>query len=336
MLRKVALCGVPGMKHEDVTKMEAYIKEEFPQVDFQFLSEACLSKEDLIDKCKNIDVLISWDQEMDEDIYSRLNLRAYIAASTGYNAPNVEAASKYNVVVSSAKDYCKDEVATHAIMYILAFARKLFITLPYVKEGFWGLSKIGEINRFSEATVGILGFGAIGSSVAKKLSGFGSSIIACDPFVSEEAMNVLGVMKVDFDTLLKESDYLTLHTPLLPSTKMIINLEALNKMKPTAYIINTSRGGVVDQEDLYHALTNGIISGAGLDVIENEPPEDSDRKLIKLSNVMVSPHSAYLSQEASDSQLRVTAKEVGRILNNKMPINIANPEVLNNITWIKK
>ena len=334
--KKVALCGVPGMKKEDITKMEIYIKEEYPNVDFIFLSEQALEKEELISKAKDIEVLISWDQEMDEEIYEKLNLRAFLAASTGYNVANVEAATKYNIVVSNAKDYCKDEVATHAVMYILACARKLYELLPYVKEGNWGLSDVGKIKRFSNATVGILGLGAIGSSVAKKLSGFGVRIIANDPNISKESMEKLGVEKVDFETLLSESDYLSLHTPLLESTKEIINLEALKKMKPTAFLINTARGAIVNQEDLYFVLNNGIIAGAGLDVLENEPPKDSDKKLIALPNVMVTPHSAYLSVEASDAQLRITAQETGRILRNETPINLVNPQILKNLDWIER
>ena len=334
--KKVVLCGVPGMKNEDIVKMESYLREEYNNLDFLFLGENTLEKEELINNCKDVEILISWDQEVDEEVYGKLNLRAYLAASTGFNAANVEAATKYNVVVSNAKDYCKDEVATHAMMYILACARKLFLMLPYVKEGNWGLSTIGKIKSFKDSTVGILGLGSIGSNVAKKLSGFGVKIISCDPNVSSTDMEELGVIKVDFDTLLKESDYLSLHTPLLPSTKEVINLEALKKMKPTSYLINTSRGGVVKQDDLYFALTNGIIAGAGLDVLEHEPPKVSDKFLINLPNVMVTPHSAYLSEEASDAQLRITAQEAGRILRNEAPINLVNPQILVNLTWIKK
>jgi len=334
--KKVALCGVTGINKSDVVKMEAYIKEEYPKVQFEFLGELSLNKEELLEKCKDIEVLISWDQQMDEDIYDRLDLRAYIAASAGYNAANQEAATKYNVVVSNAKGYCREEVSIHAIMFILDFARRQHLIAPNVKQGNWGLSVAGKIKRFSNSTVGILGLGSIGSTVAKNLSGFGVKIIACDPFVSIEKMEELGVEKVDFDTLLKESDYLTLHTPLLKSTKEVIDLDALKKMKSSAYLINTSRGGVVKQEDLYFALTNGIIAGAGLDVIEHEPPKESDKKLIDLPNVMVTSHSAYLSEEASDAQIRITAEEVGRILRNETPINLVNPEILPNLTWIEK
>lgn len=333
--KKVILCGVPGMKTSDIEKMEKYIKEEYYNVEFKFISELVLEKDKLIEGCKDAEILISWDQEMDEDIYKELNLRAYIAASAGYNAANVVAATKYNVVVSNAKGYCREEVAIHSLMYILDFARRQHIMAPAVKEGKWELSIAGDIRRFSESVVGILGLGMIGSKVAELLRSFGVKIISYDPYVSEWKMNELGVLKVEFNQLIKESDYLTIHAPLTDVTKEMINIDVLNKMKPSSYIINTARGGIIKQEDLYIALTNGLIAGAGLDVLENEPPRESDRKIIELPNVMVTPHSAYLSDEASDSQLRITSKEVGRILRNEKPINLVNAEILPNLSWIE-
>lgn len=334
--KKVALCGVPGMKKADIEKMEKYIKEEYENAEFTFLSESVLTKEEIIEKCKDIDVLISWDQEMDDEIYEKLNLRAYCAASVGFNAANVEAATRNNVSVSNVVGYCTDEVATHTVMLILACARKLYTMLPYVKNGGWDLDVLGKIKRFSNSTVGLLGFGGIPKAVAQKLSGFGVKVIAYDPYVSAEDMKNLGAEKVDLDTLIKESDYLSLHTPLVESTKGIINKEALEKMKSTAYLINTARGQLVNQEDLYEALVNNTIAGAGLDVIENEPPMESDKKLIALENVIVTAHSAYLSQEASDAQIKITTEEVGRILRGEAPKNSVNKSILENLSWINK
>lgn len=332
--RKVALCGVPGMKKEDISKMEKYIKEEYENVDFHFLAEEVLEKEVLIERCKDIDVLISWDQEMDDETYEKLNLRAYCAASVGFNAANVDAATRNKVLVTNVAGYCKDEVATHTIMLMLACYRRLYAMVPYVKEGNWDLSIMENIKRFEDSTVGLLGFGAIPRAVAKKLSGFGVRVLSYDPFVSVEDMKALNVEKVDLDTLLRESDYLSLHTPLVDSTKHIINLENIKKMKNTAYIINTARGGLINQSDLYYALTNNLIQGVGLDVLENEPPQELDNKLIQLPNTIVTAHSAYVSDEASDLQLRTTAQIVGDILRSKIPINVVNKEVIEDLDWI--
>ena len=323
-VKKVALCGVPGMNGKDIEKLERYIKEEYENVEFSFLSEEVLRKEELIRRCEGVEVLVSWDQEMDEEIYEKLTLKSYVAASAGYNAANVPAANIYNVNVSNARGYCREEVAVHSIMFILDFARRQHLMMDYVKNGNWDLSIVGDIKRFSNSTVGILGLGSIGGTVARFLLGFGVNIISCDPNVSEEEMRNKGVTKVDFDTLVRESDFLTIHTPLLESTKGIINMDVLKAMKPESYIINTARGGCIDQEALYFALTNGLIAGAGLDVLENEPPKESDRKLIGLPNVRVTAHSGYISEEAAESQIRITAQEVGRILRGESPINSVN------------
>ncbi|WP_025640943.1 C-terminal binding protein [Schnuerera ultunensis] len=333
--KKVALCGIPGMKKEDIVKMEKYVREEYPEVDFLFLSEEVLEKEELIEKCQGVEVLISWDQEMDEETYEKLNLRAYCAASIGYNAANIEAATKNNVIVTNVPDYCLDEVATHTIMLMLACYRKLYSMVPYVKSGNWDLDVLGSIKRFEDSIVGLLGFGSIARAVAKKLRGFEVKIISYDPFVNKEEMEKLNVTKVQLNTLFKESDYLSLHTPLLDDTKEIINKDSLRKMKPTTYLINTARGGLINHEDLYQALTNNHIQGAGLDVLKNEPPKTIDKKLIALPNTIITGHSAYLSEEASDLQLKITAETVGRILNSTEPINVRNPQVLNRIDWIK-
>lgn len=334
-IKKVGLCGVPGMKKNDIEKMEKYIKEQYRDVDFTFISEDVLEKEELIEKCKDLEVLISWDQEMDDEIYERLNLRAYCAASIGFNAGNVEAASRNNVIVTNVSDYCVDEVAVHTLMMILACNRKLSKMIPYVKEGNWDLEVLGSIRRFEGSTVGLLGFGSIPKSVASKLSGFGVKVISYDPFVSEEEMKDYDVKKVELDDLLAESDYLSLHTPLVPSTDKIINKENIAKMKSTAYIINTARGALIDQKDLAEALENDLLQGAGLDVLENEPPMESDRAIIDSPNTIVTAHSAYVSDEASDSQLRITSEIVADILRSKVPINVKNPEVLDKIDWVK-
>lgn len=334
-MKKVGLCGVPGMKKNDIKKMEKYIKEEYGNVEFLFISESVLEKQELIERCKDLEVLISWDQEMDDEIYQKLNLRAYCAASIGFNASNIEAATRNNIIVTNVADYCVDEVAVHTVMMILACNRKLNLMIPYVKDGNWDLEVLGSIKRFEGSTIGLLGFGSIPRSVAVKLGGFGVDIIAYDPFVSEEQMKDFNVTKVDLDTLLKESDYLSLHTPLLPSTDKIINMENIKKMKPTAYIINTARGALINQRDLSEALENNLIQGAGLDVLENEPPKEIDREIIDSSKTIVTAHSAYVSDEASDSQLRITSKIVGNILKSKTPINVRNPQILDNIDWIK-
>jgi len=334
--KRVVLCGVPGMEESDIINIEKYVKEEYPDVDFEFLGIPALGQEEALEKLKDAQVLITWDQWLDEETYEKLNLRAYVAASTGFNAANIEAATKNNVVVSNAKDYCREEVAIHTVMFILSCARRLYEGYPDVKEGNWSFNNLGSIKRFSDSTVGFFGLGSIGSRVAEMLSGFNVKMIAYDPYASKEQLAKFNVEKVELETLYRESDYLTLHSPLTKETQDMINMDGFKLMKNTAYIINTSRGKNIKQDDLYEALKNGMIAREGLDVVYNEPPQESDWKLIELPNVMATPHSAFLSEEAFEDQIRITAQEVGRILRDEEPKNICNKEILDKLEWVKR
>lgn len=334
--RKVIFGGVPGMDKKYIDRMEKGIIKECGDVEFIFFGENTIENKELIEKYADAHVLISWDQQMNEDIYKSMpNLRTYCQASVGFNAASPDIATKYGVIVTNVSDYCIDEVANHAVALILACARKLHIMWPKVKAGIWDCAAAGNINRFAGSTVGLYGLGKISKEIAKKLRGFDVNIIANDPYVSEEEAKRYNVKMVNFDTLIETSDYLSLHTPLLLSTEEIFNKSIFERMKPTAFIINTSRGRLINQEDLYEALTKNLIAGAALDVLKNEPPKDEDRKIIELPNTIITAHSAFVSVESAEQQIDLTCKNVGRILRGEKPDYICNPEVLSKIDWIK-
>lgn len=327
MAKKVIFGGVPGMVDSDIEKMEQYVLEEYPDADFYFYGKETISKEELIELAKDAEVLISWDQEMDDEIYSSLKLRAYCAASTGFNAANIDAASRNGVYVANVPDYCMEEVSSHTVTLILSLYRRLYRMLDYVKEGNWDLTPMDNLKRFENSTVGLMGLGRIPRRVAEKLSGFGVKIIAYDPFVSEDDMIKIGVNKVDLDELLVNSDYLSLHTPLMESTEKIINRESISKMKDGAYLINTARGGLVDEEALLEALDSGKLAAAGLDVLADEPPSQIGKKLIAHKNTIITGHSSYVSIESSDEQIRKTAINVAKFLSGQIPEYILNKKL---------
>lgn len=324
MSKKVLFGGVPGMMDADIKKMERYILEEYPQVDFHFYGEQTISKEELLKIGKDADVLVTWDQEMDDEIYKTLNLKAYCAASTGYNAANIDAATRNGVYVINAADYCTNEVATHAITLMLYMYRRLYHMVDYIKEGNWDLNPMDGITRFENSTVGLMGFGRMAQAIARKLSGFGVNIIAYDPFIEEENMKALGVKKVELEELFKNSDYLSLHSPLLESTKNTVNKETIALMKDGVFIINTARGGLMDEEAIYDALCSGKIAAVGLDVLVDEPPSEIGKKIIAHKNAVVTGHSSYVSMEASDQQIRITARNVAKFLQGKIPEGTLN------------
>ena len=323
-MSKVVLVGVPGMNDQEVEAIERFIKEEAPGVEYEFLGKPVLSDDELVEKAADADIIVTWNQQMSDELYSRLKLKAFCCASTGFDAADAPSATRHGVMVTNAKDYCVDEVSAHSVMLILTMARKLWHVTENAREDRWSVDGIGNVKRLSDSTVGIFAFGSIGRGVAEKLKGFGVRMISYDPYVNSEIMTSYGVEKVSFEELLTESDYVTLHAPLTEETGGMFSKEALSMLKQSAYIINTARGRIIDQEALYEALIEGRLAGAGLDVLWNEPPLEIDKKLFGLRNVIITPHSAYFSDEAQEQQLRITARDVGRILRGERPINLRN------------
>lgn len=324
MAKKVLFGGVPGMMQAHIKKMEEYVLAEYPQAEFYFYGENTISSEKLIEIGKDAEVLISWDQEMDDRTYKALNLRAYCSASVGYNAANIEAASRNGVYVINVPDYCTHEVASHTIAFMLYLYRKFYRMVDYIEEGNWDLSPMEGIKRFENSTIGLMGFGRIPQAIAEKLRGFKVNIIAYDPFVDGKNMSDKGVEKVELEELFKKSDYLSLHSPLLESTRNIVNKDTIAMMKDGAYLINTARGALIDEEALYQALLSGKIAAAALDVLVDEPPSEIGRKIIDHENTIVTGHSSYVSREASDEQLKMTAKNVGLFLRGQVPEGTLN------------
>jgi D-3-phosphoglycerate dehydrogenase len=174
--------------------------------------------------------------------------------------------------------------------------------------------------------LGLIGMGNIGSAVAIRAKAFGMKVIAYDPYLEKDRAKLLDVELVDLDTLLKNSDFVSIHAPLTPETRGMIGEQELKKMKRTAYLINTSRGPIVKESALYEALKNRWIAGAALDVYEKEPP-DRDNPLFKLDNVVLTPHIAWYTEEALKRLKRSVAEEAIRILNGMPPKNLVNKEV---------
>jgi D-3-phosphoglycerate dehydrogenase len=196
-----------------------------------------------------------------------------------------------------------------------------------VKENRWDWKSVQPISRLKDKTVGIIGFGRIGRKVAQRLKGFEVKILSYDPYVPEEIFREYGVEKVDFETLIKESDIITVHTPLTDETRHMIGEKELRSMKREAILINVSRGGIIDEKALYKALKERWISGAGLDVLEVEPPS-KDNPLLRLDNVIITPHMAWYSNKSLDEIRRKAAEEVARALSGQIPMNLVNRDVL--------
>ena len=252
-----------------------------------------------------------------------------IAARYGIGVDNVDIpkATELGIVVTNVPDYCMDEVTDHALGMILALNRRLVPHNRSVLSGGWDTVALNQpMHRTRGATLGIVGFGRIGRSLADKAVGFGMHILTYDPLI-KPGTPLDGVTAVSFDDLLKESDFISLHVPLIPSTENLISASQLAKMKPGSILINCARGGLIDEEALAVALQTGHIAGAGLDVVEPTPP-DPNSALLSQENVIITPHTAFFSQASTLELERRTAAEVVRVLNGETPENLINPDVM--------
>ena len=249
----------------------------------------------------------------------------------GYDSVDMAAATERGICVTNVPDYCLEEVSDYAMMFILTCAKKLYQVIPAVKSGTWYFTiesrrSLEPMPRLQNQTLGIVGFGNIARTLIPKAKAFGLRVIVHDPHVPHALYRAYRVEPVSFDRLLAESDYVSLHSALTPENEKMIGLEQFKAMKPTACLINTARGGLVDEEALYTALTEGIISAAALDVLEPEPPSP-DNPLLKLDNVVVTGHAAQYSTEGEQEIWRSPWEEVARVFRGEWPRNLVNPQV---------
>jgi len=266
---------------------------------------------------------------VNKDVMDRCpNLRIISVHGVGVDRVDVEEATRRGILVTNTPGANAQSVAELAVGLMIAILRKLHSVLDKMREGKWSEARaVGVGNEIYGKKVGLVGIGNIGSRVARYLRAFEAEVLAYDPYVTEERARELGVKLVDLETLLRESDIVSIHAPLTKETYHMINEERLRIMKPSAVIINTSRGGLIDTEALYKALKEGWIAGAALDVTDPEPlPEN--HPLYKLPNVIITPHIGGSTAEAMKRIALMAAEEIVRRFNNLPPLHPVNPEVL--------
>jgi D-3-phosphoglycerate dehydrogenase len=267
------------------------------------------------------DALIVELNAVTTDMLTRLpRCRIIACASTGYDYVDWRNAAQRGIWTTHVPDYCTEEVATHTIALLLSQARRLPGLFAQVQRADWNPLPVRPIRRLQGQTLGIIGLGRIGKSVARKAQGLGMRVIAHDPYVDEATMTALGVRRVARDDLLCNSYYVTLHTPLTPETDQMINADALALMQPHAVLINTARGRLVDEAALLAALRDGRLAAAALDVLCDEPPP-ADHPLLHEPRVSLTPHSAWCSEEADLEVWQRSAEDVARVLQGQAPMH---------------
>ena len=282
--------------------------------------------EAILQVARDADAVLTTYAKVPADLIAQMT-RCRIIARFGIGVDNVDipAATSKGIVVTKVPDYCLDEVSDHAMALLLALVRKIPSSSARTHSGRWEMKAVVPIHRLRGTVLGLVAFGQIPQLVAPKAKAFGMRVVTYDPYVSDDVLQRAGVERVDFDELVKVSDYISIHTPLMPQTHHLFNADVFRRMKPGAYLVNTARGPIIDEAALAQALDQGQLAGAALDVMEKEPPGASP--LFGRDNVIITPHTSFYSEESLVDLQTKAAEEVLRVLTGKAPRNPVNPEV---------
>ncbi|MFN3974849.1 MAG: C-terminal binding protein [Dehalococcoidia bacterium] len=285
------------------------------------------SEEEVVRHAQDADAIIAVSGPFTRRVFQGLRrCKVVVRTGVGVDTVDIPAATEAGIAIVNVPDLWTREVATHAMAMLLALVRKLKSLDLAVREGRWRTAIEAPFQHLYGQTLGIVGLGRIGRAFARRARGFEFRLIACDPYIPRSVFEQEGVEPVSFQDLLRQADFVSIHTPLTPETRHMFNETALRLMKPTALLVNTARGGVVDEKALIRALQEGWIAGAALDVLEQEPPSP-DNPLLRMENVLLSPHAAYYSDRAVAGLPRRCAEEVARVLQGRLPLHLVNPEV---------
>jgi D-3-phosphoglycerate dehydrogenase len=256
--------------------------------------------QELIAGCQEADAILVTAAWVTREVMESLpRLKAVVRYGVGMDRIDLQAAQQLGVVATNVRDFCTDEMADHCLTLLLACARNLIGAVQSTRQGKWSRDTSRPVMRLRGATAGIVGLGAIGQAVAARLSALGMRLLAFDPYADTEKAQALGVEMVELHTLLSQSDFISLNCALTDDTRHLLGAAQFAQMKPGAYLLNTSRGEVVDEDALVQALREGQIAGAGLDVLATEPPA-ADHPLLHMEQVIVTPHVAWYSQQAAE------------------------------------
>ncbi len=309
------------------------------QAGFELIAAQSKTEDELIEVAHDAAAVVAQYTTISARVIAELpECRVIARYGTGVDIVDVDAATRHDVLVTNVpNDWCENEVADHAMALLLAVARKINVYDRATRGGTWQWQSGAPIHRLRGSVLGLLSFGAIARAIAARASGFGMRITAHDPYLSAEQITAAGVTGVSFDELITESDFLVIQAPLTPQTHHLFDEAQLRRMKPTAILINTARGPIVDDRALHRALSEGWIAGAGLDDIEEEPAKlrnwRPDNPLLRLDNVIITPHAAYYSEEAIGTVRRFAAEEVVRVLSGQPPLSPVNAGELVEARW---
>jgi len=316
------------------TELEA---EELAKVNAELVDFECATEDEIIEEAKDADALLVVFAPMTRRVMKALpKLKVIVRYGIGYDTVDVDAATDNGVLLVNIPDFCLEEVSNHAIALLLVLGGNLVSLNEGTKQGRWNEAQLARaaVGAPYEQTLGLVGCGKIGRMTAEKAQCFGFRILGYDPYVNESVAKEHGITLVSLPELLKESDFVSIHTLLNKETWHLIGEKEFKQMKSSAYLINTARGAVVDEAALIKALQEGRIAGAGLDVFEKEPI-DLNNPLLKMDNVVVTPHCCSHSVASIKRLKRSVGQEVARVLSGQWPKNVVNKTVKPRVNLVK-
>ncbi|OGO16746.1 MAG: hypothetical protein A2Z14_13975 [Chloroflexi bacterium RBG_16_48_8] len=300
--------------------------EELSEFDVELVQNLGTTAEDIVNTAKEaVAILAGSPPKFDREVLSQLPALKVIARyGVGVDKIDVPAAAELGILVTNLPDVFTEEVATHTVALILATMRKIVQSHQLAVSGRWEVAPLKPFFSTEDQVLGLVGLGNIGQAVARKAQGFGFKMLVYDPYLSPNALAQFDIDIVGLDELLLRSDVVALTAPHTDETHHMINADALKRMKPSALLVNTSRGSLVDEAALEEALEKGWIAGAGLDVMENEPVE-AGRPILNSDKLTLTPHTAWYTEQAMERMRRQACQEVARVLRGERPKNPVNP-----------
>jgi len=288
-----------------------------------------VTEEQVADLCRDADGVLNARAPVTKRAIAAMErCRIIVRYGIGVDTIDVPAATARGIMVANVPDYCLDEVSDHALTLLLMLSRQMIPAIALAREDVWPVSKMPPLQRLRGQTCGLIGCGRIGSLLAGKVQALGMNVIIHDPYLSEPRAREMGAELVSFDALLSRADFISLHAPLNETTHHLLGEAAFNKMKKTASIINTARGGLIDEIALLAALDAGRIFGAGLDVVESETAVTPVRTaLVRHPKMVVTAHTAWLSQQARASLQLRAIEQVIACLKGEKPYGLINREL---------
>jgi D-3-phosphoglycerate dehydrogenase len=295
-------------------------KQALARLDPQYRMAQSPSADDILAVARDADAILVTYAKLPGDLLRQLTkCKAIGRFGLGVDNIDLPAAKALGIAVNYVPDYCLREVSDHAMALLLALARKVPFANRLVQSGRWEVPPIVPLRRLEGQVLGLIGFGNIPRALAPKAKAFGLQVVVHDPYVSGDVLAAAGVEGLGFDALLARSDFISVHAPLTPATRGLMNATAFARMKKGAYLINTARGPLVDEPALISALDSGHLGGAALDVVTHEPLA-KDSPLLGRDNVILTPHTAFYSVEALEELQTKCASDVARVLSGETAI----------------